>query len=101
MERQLSGNLPKYRPPSHGMFGAGIRYIRNSFQMPTVERRVVCFPLKYEHFVQVSSNQKHIFIMFADVRCGQENISKQPWYIFPAVMVVLSIVTHAFCRVRK
>ena len=33
---------------------------------------------KYEHFVQVSSNQKHVFIMFADVRCGQESISKQP-----------------------
>jgi len=31
--------------------------------------------IKYEHFVQVSSNQKHIFIMLADVRCGQESIS--------------------------
>jgi len=33
---------------------------------------------EYEHFVQVSSNQKHVFIMFAGVRCGQESISKQP-----------------------
>jgi len=41
--------------------------------------------IKYEHFVQVSSNQKHVFIMFADVQCGQESISKQPWYILPAV----------------
>jgi len=84
--------------------------------MPTVERRVVCiyilvlqmptverrsYSIKYEHFVQVSSNQKHIFIMFADVRCGQVSISKQPWYILPAVMVVLPAVTHAFRRVRK
>jgi len=29
--------------------------------------------IKYEHFVQVSSNQKHVFIMSADVRCGQES----------------------------
>jgi len=33
--------------------------------------------IKYEHFVYVSSNQKHIFIMFADVWCDQESISKQ------------------------
>jgi len=33
--------------------------------------------IKYEHFVQVSSNQKHMFMMFADVRCGQESSSKQ------------------------
>jgi len=39
--------------------------------------------------------------MFADVRCGQESISKQPWYTLPAVMVVLPAVTHAFRRVRK
>jgi len=32
---------------------------------------------KYEDFVQVSSNQKHIFIMFAGVRCGQESISNR------------------------
>jgi len=57
--------------------------------------------IKYEHFVQVSSNQKHIFIMFADIRCGQESISKQPWYMSPAAMVVLPAVTHAFRRVRK
>jgi len=57
--------------------------------------------IKYEHFVQVSNNQKHILIMFADVRCGQESISKQPWYILPAVMMVLPAVAHAFCRVRK
>jgi len=57
--------------------------------------------INYEHFVQVSSNQKHIFIMFADVRCGQESISKQPWKILPAVMVVLPAVTHAFRRVLK
>jgi len=57
--------------------------------------------IKYEHFVQVSSNQKHIFIMFADARCVQESISKQPWYILHAVMVVLPAVTHALCRVRK
>jgi len=69
--------------------------------MPTVERRVVFSSTKYEHFVQVSSNQKHIFIMFIDVRCGQESISKQPWYILPAVVVVLPAVTHAFRRVRK
>jgi len=50
--------------------------------------------VKYEHFVQVSSNQTHIFIMLFDVLCGQESISKQPWYILPAV-------THAFRRVRK
>ena len=56
---------------------------------------------KYEHFVQVSSNQKHVFIMFVDVRCGQESISKQPWYILPAVMVVLPAVTHTFRIVRK
>jgi len=59
------------------------------------------FLIKYKHFVQVSSNQKHIFIMFADVRCGQESISKQLWYILPAAMVVLPVVTHAFCRVLK
>jgi len=57
--------------------------------------------IKYEHFVQVSSNQKHVFIMFADIQCGQESISKQPWYNLPAVMVVLSAVTQAFRRVRK
>ena len=57
--------------------------------------------LKYEHFVQVSSKQKDVFIMFADVRCGQESISKQPWYILPAVMVILPAVTYAFRRVRK
>ena len=44
------------------------------------------------HFIQVSCKQKHIFIMFVDVRFGQESISKQPWYILPAV-------THAFRRV--
>jgi len=57
--------------------------------------------IKYEHLVQVSSNLKHIFIMFADVWCGQESIPKQPWYILPAVIVVLPEVTHAFCRVQK
>jgi len=56
---------------------------------------------KYEHFVQVSNNQKHIFIMSAEVRCGQESISKQPWYILPAVIMVLPAVAHAFYRVRK
>jgi len=29
--------------------------------------------------------------MLFDVRCGQEGISKQPWYILPAL-------THAFGR---
>jgi len=29
--------------------------------------------IKYEHFVQVSSKQKHIFIMFADVRWSGEH----------------------------
>jgi len=53
---------------------------------------------KYEHFVQVSSNHKNIFIMLFDVRCGQESISEQPWYILSAVMVVLPAVTHAFRR---
>jgi len=57
--------------------------------------------INYEHYAQVSSNQKHVFIMFADVPCGQESISKQAWYILPAVMVVLPAVTHAFRRVRK
>jgi len=57
--------------------------------------------IKYEHFIQVSGNQNHMFIMFADVRCGQESISKLPWYILPAVMVVLSAVMHTFRRVRK
>jgi len=38
--------------------------------------------------------------MFADVRCDQESISKQPWNILPAAMVVLPAVTHAFRRVR-
>jgi len=57
--------------------------------------------IKYEHFVQVSSNQKHVFIMFTDIWCGQESISKQPWYYLPAVMVVLPAVTHAFRRMRK
>jgi len=56
---------------------------------------------KYEHLVQVSSNLKHIFIMLFDIRCGQESISKQPWYILPAVMMVLPAVTHAFHRVGK
>jgi len=57
--------------------------------------------IKYEHFVEVSSNQKHIFIMLFDVRCGQESISKQPRYILPAVMAVLTAVTHMFRRVQK
>jgi len=57
--------------------------------------------ITYEHFAQVSSNQKYIFIMLFDVRCGQESISKQPWFILPAVMVVLPAVTHAFPLVRK
>jgi len=35
------------------------------------------FSIKYEHIVLVSSNQKQIFIMFADVQCSQESISKQ------------------------
>jgi len=38
--------------------------------------------IKYEHFVQVSSNQKHIFIMLADVRCGQESISIYIYFFF-------------------
>jgi len=50
--------------------------------------------IKSEDLVQISRNHKHIFITFADVRCGQESVSKQPWYILPAV-------THAFRRVRK
>ena len=50
--------------------------------------------IKYEHFVQVSSNHKHIFIMFADVRCGQKSISKEPWCILP-------VIAHTFRRVRK
>jgi len=57
--------------------------------------------VKYEHFVQVSSNQKHIFIMLFDVRCGKESISKQPQFILPTAMVVLPAVTHAFRRVRN
>ena len=57
--------------------------------------------IKYEHFIQVSSNQKHVFIMSTDVRCGQESISKQLCYILPAVMLVSPAVTHAFRRVRK
>ena len=44
IERRLSGNLPKRRPPAHDMFVAGVRYTRTSLQMPTVDRRVVCFP---------------------------------------------------------
>ena len=86
---------------------AGTRYIRGR---RTIYSYFKCQPLsagsyvssiKYEHFVQVSSNQKHVFIMFAGVRCGQESISKQPCYILPAVMVVLAAVTHVFRRVRK
>jgi len=87
IKRWLSGNLPKYRPPAHGVLVTVARYTRTSLQMPTVERWVRMFSsIKYEHFVQVSSNQKHILKMFADVRRGQESISKQPWYILPAVM---------------
>jgi len=56
--------------------------------------------IKYEHFVQVSSNQKHIVVMLADVRCGQESISKQPWYFLPAVMMVFPAVAHAFRSVE-
>jgi len=56
---------------------------------------------KHEYFVEVTSNQKHIFIMIFDVRYGHKSISKQLWYILPAVMAVLSAVTHAFRRVRK
>jgi len=56
---------------------------------------------KYEHFIQVSSNQKHVFIMFADVQCGQESISKQPLFILSVTMVVLPVVKHAFRRVRN
>jgi len=33
--------------------------------------------IKYKHFVQVSSKQKHTFIMWFDVQCGQEIILKQ------------------------
>jgi len=54
--------------------------------------------IRYEHFVQVSGNQKHIFIMLADVRCDQESVSKQPWYILPAVMVVLPVVRTRFAE---
>jgi len=58
--------------------------------------------IKYEHFVQVSSNYKHIFIMLFDALRVQESISEQPWYILPAVMAAaLNAVTHAFRRVRK
>jgi len=56
-----------------GLFGSPC----TSLHMPTVEHRVVCFPLKYEHFIQVSSKQKHTHIMWFDVRCDQESISKQ------------------------
>ena len=56
--------------------------------------------IKYEYFVQVSSNQKHIFEMFADVQCAQESISKQPWYVLPAVMrfCLQSRTRFAECR---
>jgi len=33
------------RQPMDDIFMAGVRYSRTSLQMPTVERRVVCFPL--------------------------------------------------------
>jgi len=44
-KRRLSGILPNRRTPAHGIFVAGVRYTRTSHQMPTVERRVECFPL--------------------------------------------------------
>jgi len=100
IERRLSGNLPNRWPPAHGIFLAGVRHTRTSNANRWAPGRTFS-SIKYEHFVQVSSNQKHILIMFADVRCGQESISKQPWYILPAVMVILPAVTHAFRRVRK
>jgi len=37
--------LAQERLPAHGIYVAGVRYTRTSLQMPTVERRVVCFPL--------------------------------------------------------
>jgi len=39
--------------------------------------------------------------MLFDVRCGQESISKPPWHILPAVMVVLPAVTQVFAEVRE
>jgi len=88
---------------------AGPRYVRGPaydilvlhFKCQPLSDGLYVFLYKLRNFVQVSSNQKHIFIMFADVRCGQESISKQLLYILPAVMVVLPAVTHAFRRVRK
>jgi len=68
------------------------------FKCQPLSARSYVFSIKYEHFVQVSSNQKHIFIMFADVWCGQGSISKQPWYILLAVMVVLPAVMHCFAE---
>ena len=43
--RRLSGKLQRRRTPAHDIFVAGVRYTRTSLQTPTVERRVVCFPL--------------------------------------------------------
>jgi len=57
--------------------------------------------MKYEHFIQVSSNQKYVFIMLFDIRCGQESISKQPWYILLHSHGGLPADTHAFRRVQK
>ena len=72
IKRRLSGTLPKCRPPAHGMFVD--RRTIYSYFTSNANRWVpgrMFSSIKYEHFAPVSSNQKHIFTMFDDVRCGQ------------------------------
>jgi len=72
--------------------------------------------MKYEHFVQVSSNQKHIYNVIGSTVWPGEHFKATIVYFggFAAVMVVLlqswwlccrhggfAAVTHAFRRVRK
>jgi len=95
-------NLPKRRLPAHDIFVDQCTIYSNFTSNANRWAPGRMFSsIKYEHFIQVSSNQKHIFIMWFDVRCGQESISKQPYFIFPAVMVFLPAVMYAFRQVRK
>ena len=62
IKRRLSGNLPKYRPPAHDIFVD--RCTIYSYFTSNANRWApgrMFSSKKYEHFVQVSSYQKHIY----------------------------------------
>ena len=62
IKRRLSGNLPNRRAPAHGIFVDRCAiYSKFTSNAKRWAQGCMFSSTKYEHFVHVSSNQKHIY----------------------------------------